>query len=165
MYHPIKIANYMVSKSLETGIKIDLMQIVKLVYISHGWYLAYRNKPLVVEQAETWLYGPVMPSVYRRYKHFKSTINEIDLSYPIEELKADKDAVEVLDAVWYVYGDIEGGKLSTLTHQEGTPWRQAKEQKLSLIPNDMIQEYYKKFLNEKGIINQTEGTREQSPQL
>ncbi len=46
------------------------MHVLKLPYICYGWMLAIHGKLLVVESAEAWRYGPIIPEVYRRYKAF-----------------------------------------------------------------------------------------------
>ena len=44
------------------------MQVLKLVYICHGWMLGLTGRPLIRESAQAWTYGPVVPSVYHQYK-------------------------------------------------------------------------------------------------
>ncbi|WP_184090282.1 type II toxin-antitoxin system antitoxin SocA domain-containing protein [Sphingomonas xinjiangensis] len=46
------------------------MQLLRLVYIAHGWSLGLLNEPLVNEEPEAWQHKPVFPAVYRAFRKF-----------------------------------------------------------------------------------------------
>ncbi|RYE90398.1 MAG: DUF4065 domain-containing protein [Cytophagaceae bacterium] len=69
-YDAVAIANYFIQKSLDTGVEVTPMKLLKLVYISHGWSLALLNEPLINEAVEAWTYGPVIPSLYQELKEY-----------------------------------------------------------------------------------------------
>lgn len=129
------------------------MQLVKLVYISHGWYLGLTGKPLINEAVEAWKYGPVIPSIYHSFKKYGNnsiTEQELDIvgfSYVNTEIK-DLNKMRFLDKVWDVYKQFNGPQLSTLTHENGTPWfitwhnNGGQHQKSVTIPNDLIKDHY-----------------------
>ena len=67
-YSAKAVANYFLAKYGKHGITPLKMQ--KLVYLSHGWYLAFYDEPLVDDEyAEAWRYGPVFDSLYHEFKH------------------------------------------------------------------------------------------------
>lgn len=152
MYNPITIANYFIYKSIDEGIEMTPMKVLKLVYIAHGWNLGLRTEPLIEEQVEAWKYGPVIESVYQTFKKFgNNDINSLQ-NYEkerFEELKKSENDKNLVDKVWDVYKDYSGLELSTLTHQKGTPWYITWNEKGgsltsgAIIPNSLIQEYYK----------------------
>ncbi len=151
MYTPTVIANYFIDKSFETGVEITPMKLVKLVYISHGWYLAYNSKPLITEAVQAWKYGPVIESVYHLYKNFGS--NPIIEKYHQSNRSAKEEISiedkEFLDSIWNNYGKYSGLQLSTLTHQSNTPWdivwnqKGGSKNKSAIIGTDLISEHYK----------------------
>lgn len=47
---------------------ITNLKLNKLLYYAQGAYLARTGRPLFNEQIEAWAYGPVVPSIYRKYK-------------------------------------------------------------------------------------------------
>ena len=60
------IANYFLLK--DKSMKNDVMKVLKLVYISHGFHLALTNDPLIKENVMAWQYGPVIPELYFQLK-------------------------------------------------------------------------------------------------
>lgn len=97
------------------------MQLLKLVYISHGWMLALFNRPLFKEKVEAWKYGPVIPELYECVKHYKaSPVNTIES--PINDTEFDVQELGVIQYVINAYGHIDGITLSQITHAPNTPW-------------------------------------------
>lgn len=121
------------------------MHVLKLVYISHGWTLGLYGRSLVNEPAEAWRYGPVVPSVYHRYKSFRGdpiTTDPVDRSDAFDEEQRD-----VIEQVHEVYGDFTALQLSALTHKPGTPWDITyREYGVGvIIRNELIRDYYKRL--------------------
>ena len=148
---PLMVANYLVAKSLEKDDGLTPLQLIKLVYIAHGWFLAFYDKPLLREPVQAWKYGPVVPSVYHIAKtygrdHIQETFSGAE---NFENLKEQEK--ELLDEVLRVYGKYNGVQLSSLTHSKGTPWQKIWDGTLfEDIPDDVIKEYYaQKKQNEK----------------
>lgn len=162
MQNPVAIANYLIEKS---NFKITPLQVVKLVYIAHGYTLALTGNPLFDEKVGAWKFGPVVPSVYHSFKHFgrgfiqeKSTEIDFD-SNNIMELKnidLDQDQSEyrnqkaILDKIWELYKDYDGFALIDITHKKNTPWEEAYKvgHYNTIIQNEKIESYYKKFIQQ-----------------
>ena len=152
----LEIANYFIEKSLGTGEELTPMKLNKLVYIAHGWYLGLADRPLIGEGAQAWKYGPVIPSIYHRFKSYGGAqINSLEPAsdmITIPEVR-DGELKEFLQRIWDVYGHLSGLQLSSLTHQEGTPWSVVRsrsgnrENGGALIPNDLIKQHYKEKIN------------------
>src|SRR6266567_4998834 len=130
-YDPKSIANVFLALAEAEGKRLTPLQLMKLVYIAHGWYLALTNKPLISERAEAWQYGPVIPSLYREFKGFGNssiTRRAGELSFetlpPLPPDGEDGGLHRFLQKIWTIYGKYTGAQLSTLTHQEGTPWHE-----------------------------------------
>lgn len=149
-YTSIAVANYFVSKSMETGKELTPMKLLKLVYLAHGWHLAITNSPLIGEAVEAWRYGPVVPSVYHAFKKYAD--KQITSMYTSEPDKFpiinDDATTKILDKIWTVYEDFKGWNLSAMTHQPGSPWdkvwnaQNGKYQISIPIPNEVIKGYY-----------------------
>lgn len=124
------------------------MQLLKLVYIAHGYMLGRHGRPLLTENVEAWEYGPVVPSLYRAIKSYKNS--------PVERVPAapshafDADEAEVIESVAQTYGKYSGVVLSAATHKPGTPWHQTWAQwgRSSAISNDLIEAFYSDLLKQ-----------------
>lgn len=155
--HPTEaIANYFLKSAWNENKDLAPIQVIKLTYIAHGWTLGYIQKPLVYSDVEAWRYGPVFRRLYNQLKSYgDQPIDSLIEDESNEPYKADFSPEEttILDAVWDHYKDIEGIRLSALTHAEGTPWYQVwhKEKILlqgyEIIPNYLIQQYYKGIIS------------------
>ena len=127
---------------LRRDTETTLMHVLKLVYVSHGWMLGLYGRSLINEPAEAWRYGPVVPSIYYRYKSFRGdpiTTEPVDRSDAFDDEQRD-----VIEQVHDVYGDFTALQLSALTHKPGTPWDVTYREFGGgvIIRNELIRDYY-----------------------
>lgn len=144
-YSTETIANYFIKKHSEEG-QLTPMKLLKLVYISYGWYLAtFGSKKLVSEKPVAWRHGPVFPFLYSKLKDYgKSFVKEPIYSFKSEEIN-EEDAL-FLDKIWNIYGEKDGIYLSALTHQENTPWSLTYPRGENIIiPDELIEKHYKEM--------------------
>ncbi|MBB4842494.1 putative phage-associated protein [Paucibacter oligotrophus] len=124
------------------------MQLLKLVYIAHGYMLGQHGRPLLDEPVQAWQYGPVVPSVYRAIKDYRSSpVPRVPGARPMDFDEEEKAAME---RVVNKYGRTAGTVLSAATHRPGTPWSQTWQptQKGSCISNDLIEAFYAELLRQ-----------------
>ncbi len=142
---PNLVAEYVLKLANDQNNPLTPMQVLKLVYISHGWHLGLYGRPLVNEPIEAWQYGPVIPSVYHRYKRFGSKF--IDDAPEALPSGFDSSEVSTLNQVFQGYGKRSGVSLSSLTHEPGTPWSITVQQSGigAVISNDLIEDYYRRL--------------------
>ena len=63
----------------------------------------------------------------------------------------DKDLFETLEIIWDSYKNAPAEHLVALTHQEGTPWREAYDRTYSKeIPKEKIVKYYEDLYKRLG---------------
>ena len=137
---PFVIANYLIENY--EGIMRPL-QLIKLVYIAHGWFLAFtKGIPLLREPVQAWKYGPVVPSLYHAVKGNR------EIAEPFPMIQSWKDVLhqkerKILDETLECYGHFTGTQLSSLTHQEDTPWAKTWDGTFHKdIRDELIMEYY-----------------------
>jgi uncharacterized phage-associated protein len=142
---PKRVAEYILKLAQGQNSPLTPMQVLKLVYISHGWQLGLYGRPLVNEAIEAWPYGPVIPSVYQQYKKFKSGF--IDTFPAVLPEGFDASETSTLTQVFRGYGRRSGISLSSLTHEPGSPWDITVRQSGigSVISNDLIEDYYRRL--------------------
>lgn len=157
-YAPATIANYFLDKASQEGRALTPMQLIKLVYIAHGWHLGYLDKPLINETVQAWKYGPVIQSLYNKVKHYGSgavgePLQTGNLPW-IREATVLPESVPLLDSVWTSYAGFSGVQLSNMTHQPDTPWYKAwheqggRNEYYAQIDDALIRDHYKQKIEE-----------------
>ncbi|MBW4650748.1 MAG: DUF4065 domain-containing protein [Kastovskya adunca ATA6-11-RM4] len=129
------IANYFIWIANETGSFISNLKLQKLVYYAQAWHIALHNNPLFEEDFEAWVHGPVIPSLYQKYKSFGWQ--------PISEDVAPElpnDVFQFLDEVAEEYFACDAYELEQMTHAED-PWNCARG---DLAPDEPSNEVIKK---------------------
>lgn len=146
---PRHVAAYMLYLADQHHRSLTPMQLLKLVYIAHGWFLGLHGRPLVNEDVEAWPYGPVIPSLYHRYKKYGS--HPIEESADAKPSGFDGDEERTMEQVWHGYGSRSGVSLSALTHESGTPWAETMERlgPGAVISIDLIEDYYRRLATAK----------------
>ena len=137
------VANDIVAKGIESGNPLTPLQVVKLVYLSHGWMLGLYRKPLIRHDVLAWRYGPVVAEVYRGVRKYRGEPVTEKIYAPETEVFDDIES-DLLRQVYQKYGHLSGVQLSRLTHAENTPWHTvwSLRGKNSVIPNNLIMEHH-----------------------
>jgi uncharacterized phage-associated protein len=148
-YDVFSVSNEFLRLAREDQTSIDPLKLQKLVYLSHGWNLAFTGNPLIRDVVEAWTYGPVIPRLYREYREFKASpvTRDAKISSPVV---LDNVARELIKNVWSTYKQYSPIALSMLTHEAGSAWdivrRGAGEWITPVIPNELIKQ---EFLSRK----------------
>jgi len=147
------IAGYFIDKSNKENAPLSVLQLVKLIYIAHGWNLALYNTPLISDRIEAWKYGPVMPSLYSFFKGLNLTKDDLVKDFLIEEAACIKAIHrELLNKVYVKYKRTSGEDLTNLMHQEDTPWYKVWNNEVGKdmpIEDIATKAYYSKQINQK----------------
>lgn len=142
-FHDSKaVAKLLLDKAHGKKLQLTPMQLLKLVYIAHGWMLGLYSRPLIREEIEAWEYGPVIRDLYHAVKEYRSR--------PVQDIKGvpdenfDEIEENLIDQVLDIYGDKDGIFLSSITHMPGTPWETtwSIDGKNGVISNDLIESHY-----------------------
>jgi len=149
-YSVLAVANEFLNLGSRDLIPVSPMKIQKLLYMAHAYHLCKHNRPLVNEEFEVWKFGPVLPGLYHKCKHFDQTEIKGFLVYadhdfgkaePERVPKDDVDAIESINAIWDQFGKYDPMVLSKWTHVRNGPWDQSRG-KTNIIPNDLIKRYF-----------------------
>ncbi|MGG8496224.1 Panacea domain-containing protein [Tenacibaculum sp. TC6] len=149
------VANEFLKVSKNSNYELTNMKLVKLMYIAQGLSLSLLERPLFDnDHIEAWKFGPVIPSVYHEFKHFKSepiTSNSVMLDsewkFLSEPSLTDEEDKKVVLLTWQLYKDVSAKDLVDLTHMPGTPWSLTySPDQNRVINNELIKRYYDKFV-------------------
>ncbi|MFN3588756.1 MAG: Panacea domain-containing protein [Spirosomataceae bacterium] len=155
------VANFFIEKGIDNKNPLTQLQIQKLVFISHGWYLGIYNKNLIDEDFEAWQFGPVVRELYEHLKVYKN--NKVTSKISKEEAEFDDGVIKKytttpvvkgekivshLEIIWDTHGGLSGAQLVNITHQKNSPWYAVyveMNRYKGRISNNLIQQYYKEL--------------------
>ena len=101
------------------GEPISHLKIQKLCYYAQGISLAILEKPLFFEDIEHWTHGPVVPTLYRKYRSYVA--GPIPPPENLNLKLYSRETIDLLDKVYQLYGQDSAWELRNQTHEE-SPW-------------------------------------------
>ena len=148
------VANEFIRLAQQEGRSLTPLELLKLVYIAHGYTLAGLGRPLVNEEIEAWRYGPVIPDLYQAMRRYGGSpvIQELPVPFYLGNVEPlDHDEVGAVNWVYEHYKKYNGINLSALTHADDTPWSitWASQGQNAVISPDLIQQHYTRLLADK----------------
>jgi len=143
------IADYFLWFFHKHGDCLTNLKLQKLIYYAQAWYLALFNRELFNEPIQAWVHGPVVYSVYNRFKHYGWRDIEENPQKPAFDEITEDHLIEVIE----VYGDWTAYELEKLAHSE-LPWIEARgdlppdEASTNIINPNTMSSYYSKLAKE-----------------
>jgi uncharacterized phage-associated protein len=144
MHPSTVIANRLLELARAAGDTLTPMQLIKLVFMCHGWMLGLYGRPLIREEVQAWRYGPVIPELYQHVRRYRS--GPVTAMLPHHHGRRHLHPLEddLIQQVYRLYGGLDGVTLSKMTHEAGSPWDQTWQPGAPnlVISNDLIENYY-----------------------
>ena len=134
--------------------KMSHLKLQKLLYYVQAFHLAYFDSPLVDDEFEAWLHGPVSRKIYNTVKDFSVLYNDVEYKKDGEtpdaflKFRLSPDQLTLIDDVLKEYSALSGTELENLTHSE-KPWIEARkgcgfgDLCHEVIPKNVMSDYYK----------------------
>ena len=154
------VANYILDSAHSYRIEnVTLMQLLKLVYLSHGWSLVFSNTPLVRQLPQAWQLGVVYPTIYKQLVSYANTPigkrlidNYTNLTFTTDMLTETQQ--KIIKAVCLSYGRMNAYDLSNIITKTGGPWEITirKEGLYTEIPLTVMEEYFRTLAKERNLI-------------
>ena len=143
------VADHILYRRQHAGVETTVHRAIELTYSAHGWMLGFLGTPLFHDRIEAWERGPVIPTVYGMYQHFRGQ--------PILEPGRDgtrwlreihEDAPDIVMAVESNYRDFTSAQLSRLLRAKDSPWYKTfhEDGPAHPIPTSLIETYYQTLL-------------------
>ncbi len=155
MVNSIAVANQFIHLAKQDGRYLTPMQLLKLVYIAHGWSYGFFNEALIDDDIEAWKYGPVIPALYQAIKKYGNQEITSSIDLPFLQRRSHNENLseenkKVVDFVYKKYGHFDGIQLSMLTHQSNTPWSEVFDPYSwgGKIPDAIIHRHYKELYDQ-----------------
>lgn len=143
-----EVAEFFLSRvDQEVGDCITNLKLQKLVYFAQGFVLAITGRTLFDEDLVAWQHGPVVPSLYERYRNGSNPI-EIPETFNMRHILNNQDILDILEDVNQVYGQYTAWKLRDFSHIDGAPWSKVNLNE-TLCLDDMMS-YFRGLLVNNG---------------
>lgn len=143
MYTAEQIAEWFLARGkydYDMGISDELisnLKLQKLLYYAQGCTLAITGKPLFEDEIQAWEHGPVVPTIYHKFKGYGKNGIEFDKSF--DQSAFDIQTNNILESVYTEFGQYSAWKLRNMTHEE-TPWQETA--KNHVISTNSIKAYF-----------------------
>ncbi len=126
MIHVKRVADYFLSLVREDeGDLMTNLKLQKLLYYAQGFHLAMFSKPLFDKKIEAWVYGPVVPYIFKKYENYGSGAIPSKQNSDFSDI--DNETRALLDEVYTVYGQFSASTLKDIVKTEppyfNTPMR------------------------------------------
>lgn len=96
------------------------LEMQKILYLAHMFYLGRTGEPLVQGQFEAWDYGPVHPDLYHKVKVYGSDpVGNVFHGVPELPEGSERD---IIDEAYLGIGKAGAGRLVKATHRPGGAW-------------------------------------------
>ncbi len=129
--------------------KLSNLQIHKILYLSHMFFMGRTGNPMISEAFEAWDMGPVLPSLYRQVKFFGSD-KIVDVFTECDVLSEGKEYDVIKEISKHLSGKTPG-QLVHLSHRPEGAWAKhyMPNMKGIIIPNSDIGVEYDKLYGSK----------------
>ena len=141
------VAEFFINLSLTNKIDDDVnegitnLKLQKMLYFSQAAHLVLHNEELFKEDIQAWKWGPVVVSVYHKYKTFKNM--PLPLPKDFVDKIGDEETIHFLNGIWEMLNKYSASELMNITHSHA-PWKDAFEKgKNNVITKEALREYYK----------------------
>lgn len=137
VYKAIDIAQFVIEKYEESGVKITNLGLQKILFFIQWYFLKYHNKSCFEDKIEAWQYGPVVPSVYKECRSFgvnQFLISVFNVGNSRNITKNDRSEIEKVLEILKKYSAWD---LVEMTHKEGGSWSKVNKY-YEEIPIDLI---------------------------
>jgi uncharacterized phage-associated protein len=143
-YSASDVANFFLSLVSPEDNDISNLKLQKLCYYAQGIVSAVRGVPLFNEEIQAWEHGPVVPSLYRRFKcHGSEPITPVE---SFDDSLIDKFDRGLLRDVYEYYAQFSAWRLRCMTHDE-SPWIEARDTDNRRISVERLVEHFKPMLS------------------
>ena len=145
MANVLDIAELMIATAGEESDMTNL-KLNKLLYFAQGTHLARTGRPLFEDEIIAWQLGPVVLSVYEKYKfNGKNAIPPSEQHLDFDRLFTPEEAATIADAI-LEYGKYSASYLVNRTHAPGTPWCETWDEttKGLRITKNMLRDFFSK---------------------
>lgn len=144
MHSATSVAEYILAKYAEKDVSLSNLKLQKILYFLQAEFLVRTEKPLFLDEIVAWDIGPVVPSVYKKYRIFGGA--GIPFRPKIAQFSFSRKEKAVIDEIVFSTLNYSASQLTEMTmHQK--PWLDAYEHAVGTeIPTEKIKNFFQELL-------------------
>lgn len=157
MYNVMDVARFVVNYSIDIGRPVSNLKLQKLLYFIQVAFIRCYGVPCFDEPIVHWRHGPVVESVYQKYKaygaenitdkeneYFSFSFDSKNMSFVTDRKLYNENIFRfmhlgLMKSIVEQYKDFLPWDMVELTHREG-PWKETNRNEEITV--DMIKRYY-----------------------
>ncbi|GAW36630.1 hypothetical protein RA2_03703 [Roseovarius sp. A-2] len=138
-----QLADYLLCEARYRGEALTHLKLQKLCYYAQAWWLALHGEPLIEEDFQAWVHGPVLTSQFGRFRDYRWQ----PIVHQVPRPEVPEGVRTHLDEVMDVFGVESAVALERMTHEEA-PWLEARgelpphEASRNVIRKETMQSFY-----------------------
>ena len=145
-YNAIDVAKYILAVAYKNGDVLTNLKLQKLLYYAQAWYMVHHDgKKLFNDDIEAWKYGPVVRSIYNKYKGYGNTAIDREASNEEDICRLTPLDGEFIDGFLAEFMECSAISLVKMIHMED-PWREAFDETnpkaSNIISVDLMYRFY-----------------------
>lgn len=145
----------------QKGDSVSPKKLQKLLYYIDAWHYVHLGKPILEEDFQAWVHGPVLPSLYHELKQYGFNNLEViaeehdtvdrEVEAVIEKNGLTDEQLGLIYSVLDTYGTMSSFQLEILSHKEA-PWLEARgetkphESCKTKISKERMREFYSSII-------------------
>lgn len=136
------------------------LKVQKILYYIQSYHLAYFDLPLIEDEFQAWVHGPISNKIFLELNGDRSLYSELEFKSDLGQVSPEKvineqlniSQIELIDDVIDELKELSGLELENMIHSED-PWINARDgyqhgQKCKeVIPKEVIRNYYKQQIH------------------
>lgn len=144
MHSASSVAEYVLAKYAEKNVSLSNLKLQKILYFLQAEFLVRTEKPLFPDEILAWDIGPVVPSVYQKYRIFGGA--GIPYRPQIRQFSFSRKEKAIIDEIVFSTLDYSASKLTEMTMHQN-PWLDAYENAVGTkISNEKIKKFFQELL-------------------
>lgn len=108
------------------GRSVSNLRLQKLLYFIQAKFLKETNSPCFTEEMRAWKYGPVIPTIYQKYRGYGALSIEVSHFPYSVEARNRLNGWEFIEEILEQMREISTGDLVDITHCQ-KPWNEARK--------------------------------------
>lgn len=150
MLDSIKLCKYILKKIGPA----NQLKIQKIAYYIQAFHLVYFDAPIIDDDFQAWVHGPVSLKIWDYYKTQSLLYNDIPVPDEAMDISVDAatEQLSLIDEVLKVYSPYASYELEAFTHSD-QPWKEARGDCLStdkcntIISRESMKNFYRSLVD------------------